>query len=228
MNEKVAVVIDEDHAILRQGLRSLLSASERFEIVAEAERAAVAQAAELIRSTGIECPIVSVGSTPTALHARDLTGVSEMRPGVYMFGDRFQTALGSCQPGDMAVSVLASVIAVYPERDFALIDAGGLALSQDRSMDAIEGKASYGALYEATGQTPLAGLELNAVNQEHGFITGDVSQLASGQRLRVFPNHACMMAAMYPHYHLVEGGEEIVGRWSRMGGWEVPETSAAD
>lgn len=198
------------------------------EAVAEAERAAVTQAAGVIREAGIECPIVSVGSTPTALHARDLSGVTEMRPGVYMFGDRFQTEIGSCGPGDMALSVLASVIAVYRERDFALIDAGALALSQDRSMEAIEGKPSYGALYDAAGRALLPGLELNAVNQEHGFITGDVSQLESGQQLRVYPNHACMMAAMYPHYHLVEGGEEIVGRWPRMGGWEVPEASAAD
>jgi D-serine deaminase-like pyridoxal phosphate-dependent protein len=144
-----------------------------------------------------------------------------------MFGDRFQTALGSLGPGDRALSVLASVIAVYRERDFALIDAGALALSQDRSMDAIAGEVSYGALYDAAGDAPLPGLKLNAVNQEHGFITGNVSQLESGQRLRVFPNHACMTAAMYPHYHLVEGGDEITGRWPRMGGWELRDSAAA-
>jgi D-serine deaminase-like pyridoxal phosphate-dependent protein len=195
---------------------------EEVETVAEAERQSVTSAAQAIREAGIDCDIVSVGSTPTALHARDLTGVTEMRPGVYMFGDRFQAAIGGCGPDDMALSVLASVIAVYPQRDFALLDAGALALSQDRSVEAVAGETSYGEIFDAHGQQPLAGLSLYAVNQEHGFVTGTVSQLEIGQRVRIFPNHACMTAAMYPAYNLVEGaGSNILARWPRIGGWEA-------
>ena len=57
--------------------------------VAEAERGAVVAAAGSLRAAGLPCPIVSVGSTPTALHAEHLDGVTEMRPGVFMFGDLF-------------------------------------------------------------------------------------------------------------------------------------------
>lgn len=187
--------------------------------VAEAERAAVVSAAERLRAAGLPCPVVSVGSTPTALHAKHLDGVTEMRPGVYMFGDRFQAALGSCDTTDLALSVLATVVGVYPARGLALINAGGLALSQDRSMDAVVGEPSYGAVYDLPGQQALDGLRLGNVNQEHGFLFGDVTDLAVGQRLRVFPNHACMTAAMYDHYHLVDDATAITGTWGRNNGW---------
>jgi len=191
---------------------------EQIADVAEAERTAAVRAAERLRAAGLPCPVVSVGSTPTALHARRLDGVSEMRPGVYMFGDRFQAAIGSCTTAHMAVSVLASVVGVWPAAGRALIDAGALALSQDRSMDAIDGEAGYGAVYDASGRTPLAGVRLSGVNQEHGFLSGAVGGLRIGDRLRVYPNHACMTAAMYDHYDVVADGA-VVGNWERINGW---------
>jgi D-serine deaminase-like pyridoxal phosphate-dependent protein len=190
-----------------------------IETVAEAERAGAVAASEVLREHGHPCPVVSVGSTPTALHAGDLTGITEMRPGVYMFGDRFQSAILSCTPEDWALSVLATVIGCYPDRDLALIDAGGLALSQDRSMEAIDSTVSYGALYDATGRAPLEGVSLATVNQEHGFIRGRVGTLKVGQRVRVYPNHACMMAAMYKAYNVTDGADEIVAEWDRVNRW---------
>src|SRR5258707_8624268 len=73
-----------------------------IEAVAEAERLAAVTAAERLRGLGLATPIISVGSTPTALHARSLAGVTETRPGVYMFQDLFQTQIGSGAPDDMA------------------------------------------------------------------------------------------------------------------------------
>ena len=90
--------------------------------------------------------MVSVGSTPTAVHAHSLAGVSEMRPGVYMFNDLDQLALGSCRPDDLALSVLTSVIGQYPERDLALIDAGALALSKDVSAGEFMPDAGFGTV----------------------------------------------------------------------------------
>ena len=77
--------------------------------VAEQERQAIVGAAEKLRAAGIPCPIVSGGSTPTAIHSRDFTGITEMRPGVYVFNDLDQEFIGSCAPSDLALSVLASV-----------------------------------------------------------------------------------------------------------------------
>lgn len=180
-----------------------------IEDVAEVERLAVVTAAERLRAAGLPCPVVSVGSTPTALCARHLEGVTEMRPGVYMFMDLFQTGLGICEPKDIAVSVLASVVK-RPVNGQMLIDAGALALSQDQSV------AGYGRIL---GQT----MRVAAVNQEHGFVRPDdgasLPVLAVGERLRVLPNHSCMMAAMHEHYHVIDGSDEVVDIWDRCHGW---------
>jgi len=101
--------------------------------VSEQEREAIVGAAEKLRAAGLPCPIVSAGSTPTATHSRKFTGITEMRPGVYCFNDLDQEFIGSCSAGDLALSVLASVIGHYPHRNQVLIDAGALALSKDSS-----------------------------------------------------------------------------------------------
>ena len=108
------------------------STQDSIAAVAEQERQAVVGAAGTLRSAGIPCPIVSAGSTPTAVHSRDFTGITEMRPGVYVFNDLDQQLIGSCAAGDLALSVLASVIGHYPHRNQLLVDAGALALRVHR------------------------------------------------------------------------------------------------
>lgn len=84
--------------------------------VAEQERAAAVTAAQRLRAAGHPAPIVSVGSSPTAMHAEDLSGVTEVRAGVYMFGDLFQAEIETHARGSIAVTVLASVIGRRPAR----------------------------------------------------------------------------------------------------------------
>ena len=108
------------------------STPEGVALVAEQERLAIVTAAQKIRDAGMPCPIVSGGSTPTAVHSKNFEGITEMRPGVYVFNDLDQEFIGSCGAGDLALSVLASVIGHYPHRNQMLIDAGALALSKDR------------------------------------------------------------------------------------------------
>jgi len=184
--------------------------------VAEAERAAAVAAADAIRAAGIECPGVSVGSTPTAVHARSLDGVTELRAGVYVFFDRFQHAIGSCGADDLALSVLASVVS---RRDGAAwIDAGTLALSSERSMDRFGG--GYGAVTAPDG-APLPGdPHVDALNQVHGRVVareGALPALAVGSKVRVWPNHACITAAMFDAYDVIDDGV-VVDRWPRLRG----------
>jgi hypothetical protein len=104
----------------------------------EALRDAVRDAAEWLRADGHEVPTVSVGSTPTALAAEHLDGVTEMRPGNYVFLDLYQAGLGVCDVEDVALTVLATVIG-HRDRDGApIVDAGSLALSEDRSTRAFD------------------------------------------------------------------------------------------
>ena len=123
--------------------------------IAEGERSGVVRAAERLRAAGHPAPIVSMGSSPTARHAETLAGVTEVRAGVYMFGDLFQSEIGTHRQGDIAVTVLTSVIGRRPGR--ILVDAGGLALSKDRSTEAVPHDFGFGLVLDLAGQ-PLHGV----------------------------------------------------------------------
>lgn len=192
--------------------------------VAREERDGAVAAAERLRRAGIPCPTVSVGSTPTAVHVDHLDGVTEMRPGNYVFFDTFQWLIGSCERAAIGVSVLATVIAHKPDFQRLLIDAGGLALSKDLSPAAHGHDIGYGIVVGEDGRDlPGNAMRVVAVNQEHGFVEchGEMpfDSLPIGSRVRVLPNHSCMTAAAYPAYEVVDGGAEIVSTWPRVNGW---------
>ena len=179
--------------------------------VAERERAEAVQAAERLRAAGHGCPEVSVGSTPTATFAAHLEGVTELRPGVYMFQDLFQRSLGCCTSEDLALSVVATVIGADAT---AWIDAGALALSQDASLE------GYGAVTDLDGGALRGAPRVTQLNQEHGRLeassgTLDRAQLWVGAKVRVWPNHACMTAAMHRHYWVLSR-ERLRERWERL------------
>jgi len=194
------------------------------EDVAEAERRAAVTAAERLRGIGLAIPIVSVGSTPTALHARSLAGVTETRPGVYMFQDLFQVQIGSGVPENMAVTVLASVIHRRPAENRVVIDAGGMALSKDRSTASAPHDYGFGLVLDARGHQSLGDAIVERANQEHGVVTAPTplpfDRLEVGALVRVAPNHVCMTAAAYDCYHIVDGEDDAVSDvWHRVNGW---------
>ena len=191
-------------------------------VVAEAERVAAVTAGQRLRDAGFETPIISVGSTPTATHGVTFNGVTEVRPGVYVFQDMFQAGIGSCSINALALSVLASVIASHRDRGTLMLDAGGLALSKDRSTADSEFDSGFGQIADLSGAL-LPGIRVNGVHQEHGEVRVEdpalLATLSVGTKLRVFPNHACMTAAAYEVYNVVDGGVEVVDQWIRCNGW---------
>jgi D-serine deaminase-like pyridoxal phosphate-dependent protein len=191
-------------------------------VTADEGRSAVLAATRL-RAIGLPCPIVSVGSTPTALHGPVIEGVTEIRCGVYMFGDLFQAQIHSCTVEDLAVSVLATVIGHRRDPDRLIIDAGALALSKDRSTAGMPFDAAFGMVVDASG-SPLAPiLRVDRVYQEHGIIEiADPSlhdTFPIGSRVRVLPNHVCLTAAMYDRYLVVDGDDAVRETWHRCNGW---------
>ncbi len=190
--------------------------------IAEAERAGVVRAAERLREAGRLSPIVSMGSSPTALHAVSLEGVTEIRAGVYMFGDLFQAEIGTHGFGDIALTVLASVIGRRPGEGRLLIDAGGLALSKDRSTEAAPRDYGFGLVLDVAGRPRYGDALVRRAYQEHGVVEMDpaaAADLPVGALVRVAPNHACMTAAAHDRYYVVDGGEEVVAVWTRVNGW---------
>lgn len=201
--------------------------------IAEQERAGAVQAAERLRAAGHPAPVVSVGSTPTALFAQHLAGVTEVRAGVYVFMDLMMAALGVCRLDQIAASVLTSVIGHQPDKGWTLIDAGWMALSRDRGLAGEFEDQGLGLVCDAQGRVIGEGAAavggewiVSAANQEHGIVThrsGDPRRwldLPVGTLLRVLPNHACATAAQHPHYVVLEpGGEVMTERWPRFMGW---------
>lgn len=207
------------HAGHSYGCRSI----DAIRSIAEQERAAVVHAKERLIAAGLPCGITSVGSTPTATHAAHLDGVTELRAGVYVFQDLFQAAIGSCTLDDLAATVLTTVIGQQRRHGRVLVDAGGLALSKDRSTASLgaAGDCGYGLVADVSGRHLIDEVRVVEVFQEHGVLAGtglDFDALPVGSRLRILPNHACMTASAYDRYHVVDG-DCVVEAWPRIHEW---------
>ena len=198
---------------------------EALQAMAEQERSRCVQAAERLRAAGLPCPEVSVGSTPTALSARHLQGVTEVRAGVYVFQDLVMHGVGVCRLNEIALSVLGTVIGHQLDKGWVLIDAGWMAMSRDRGTHDHPVDHGYGAVCDESGAL-IDGLIMSSANQEHGILSWRDGRADSalaerwpvGTRLRVLPNHACATAAQFPAYAVLtaDGG---VQTWPRFYGW---------
>jgi len=200
--------------------------AEALRQCAEAERRSVVDAATALRQAGLPCPVVSVGSTPTAHHADGLSGVTEVRAGVFVFFDLVMAGIGVCRLEDIAVSVLATVIGHQRDKGWILVDAGWMALSQDRGTRRQAVDQGYGVVCDTAG-VPYPDLIVADANQEHGIITlragsgGALPDLAIGDRVRILPNHACATAAQHRAYQVVRGmSDKVEAEWPRFGGWQ--------
>jgi D-serine deaminase-like pyridoxal phosphate-dependent protein len=188
------------------------------------ERGAVVAAADRLRAAGVPCPAVSVGSTPTATYAETLTGVTEVRAGVYVFQDLVMAGLGVCSVGDIAMSVLCSVIGHRQDRGWLITDAGWTSLSRDRGTASQAVDQGYGIVCHIDGR-PVPELIVVDTNQEHGIIADrrgrplEADRFPVGSRLRILPNHACATGAMHDRYQVVAGSPDITAVWSRVSGW---------
>lgn len=190
---------------------------EAFRSLAAQEAASARRAAARLRNAGHVCPIVSVGSTPTALFGEDFGGITEMRAGVFIFQDCVQAALGVCQPEEIALSVLCSVIGRRQD-DALVVDAGWTALSQDRGADF--GQYGYGLVADMNGRI-IPGLRVCDLNQEHGIVasaSGNTPALRPGRLLRILPVHACAVANAFSCYNILENNK-ITAIWQKCRGW---------
>lgn len=201
-----------------------LNNEEALQHLAEQERRECVTAAERIRALGIACPEVSIGSTPTALSARDLLGVTEVRAGVYVFFDLVMHNVGVCQRDELALSVLTTVIGHQAEKGWVITDSGWMAMSRDRGTQRQDRDYGYGQVCTLEGQW-IEGALVQSANQEHGIVTiqgldGEAleQRFPIGSRLRILPNHACATGAQFPVYQAIDrvGSAQP---WSRLHGW---------
>ena len=153
------------------------------------------ETAAVLRDGGVAVEEVSVGSTPSARDAMKVRGVTECRPGNYVFHDGTQVALGTCAPEDCAMTILATVVSV-PAPDRAVVDAGSKTLSQDTLKPRPDGN----------GLILGTRTRLVSLTEEHGVARvagGDSFRV--GQRVRILPNHACVVSNLHDRLFGVRG-----------------------
>jgi len=179
--------------------------------IAEQERQVMVWFAELVRKDGLPVRGVSVGSTPAMVAAENLTGVTEARPGNYIFYDRTMVLIGCCAPEDVGVTVLATVVSHQPGASHFVVDAGALSLSKDPGPAHLGLAPVFG---EVKGHPELT---VASVSQEHGIIRAAApaaidGKFKVGQRIEIVPNHSCLTMAHFDEYVVLEG-DTAVDRW---------------
>jgi D-serine deaminase-like pyridoxal phosphate-dependent protein len=179
--------------------------------LAAAGMQALAELSELVgriradfERASIRVPIVSGGSTPTLFHSHEIRGLTEIRPGTYLFNDINTVRSGGCAMKDCAATILATVVSVA-RHGHMIIDGGSKTFSSDRPVNSAE--VTFGHLVEA----PEA--RFHRMNEEHGFVdlTGVERQFAVGDQVRVIPNHICVAVNLHERVYGLRGDrvEEI-------------------
>ncbi len=169
-----------------------------------------------LNARGVHPPVISTGSTPTTMLQTEAGVSTEIRPGNYVFYDRFQSDIGTCDREQIACFVMARVAGHYPERNQLLIDAGALAFSKDLGAKHVREKITYGEAYH------YPELQVVEISQEHGLVGSDsdidFEEFPIGSLLRFIPNHSCLTAACFDKYYIEEEGE-IIDIWEPAKGW---------
>lgn len=143
--------------------------------------------AQDLRNQGIAVDVVSTGSTPTALHNLKVNGITEIRPGNYVFNDAIQVGLGVADESRCALLVEATVIST-PSATRVVIDAGSKVFGLDKGAHGMSVVTGFGRV------TDWPGLIIERLSEEHGIITCTGARPNIGQKLAIIPNHACVAA----------------------------------
>ncbi|MGH9373579.1 MAG: alanine racemase [Vicinamibacterales bacterium] len=197
--------------------RGLLShAGHAYAAASEAHTFSIAQEEARLLTTlrdriverGVAVEEISVGATPTARFSLQLEGITEARPGNYVYYDRMQVALGSATWDDCALTVLTRVVS-RPATDRIILDSGSKTLTSDQIRGA-GATAGYGAVLESVDASVQdERLQIERLSEEHATVSvrGDDCRLVPGDLVRVIPNHSCVVSNLVDEAWIVNGDE---------------------
>ena len=182
------------------------SSEEELCAIAQQEAETLAQLRDAAMRSGITLDEISVGATPPLRFSVRQRGITEVRPGNYVYFDRTQVALGAATLDDCALTVLATVVSKHPGR--IILDCGSKTLTSDQARG-ITPAAGYGAVLAGDGDTPRRideALTIERLSEEHATVrVAGSTALEPGDRVRVVPNHACTVSNLVDAVRLVEG-----------------------
>ena len=224
---EIGSLLDLRGVLVHAGETYFADSPEALAEAAENECVVANRAATALRDAGLPCPVVSIGSTPTAHAAVDLTGVTEVRAGNYVFFDLVMAGIGVCDVDDIALSVVVTVIGHRPDKGWIITDGGWMAMSRDRGTARQRVDQGYGVVTTLDG-IAYPDLVMGQTSQEHGILTvrpessTPLPDLPIGTRLRILPNHACATAAQHDSYRVINltgPPPGIDATWQRVRGW---------
>jgi D-serine deaminase-like pyridoxal phosphate-dependent protein len=180
------------------------SSPDEIATVAQNAGRALVDTAERIRIQGIEIVQVSVGSTPASWFTPRVAGITEMRPGTYVFHDNNAFRHGRISPHRCAARVVSTVVS-RPAPDRAIIDAGSKALALDPSPS----HPGHGYIVGHPGAL------IARLSEEHGVVTlsPDERGFDVGNRVEIIPNHICPAVNLTDELTIVRDGH-VVDRWA--------------
>ncbi len=184
---------------------------------------------EALDKAGLAPRVVSGGSTPAAWRMHEVAGITEVRPGTYVYNDRATAAVGACEWDECALTVLATVVSTSVPGQ-AVIDAGTKALGREpidgaRAPGADELQtAGFGALLDRPE------VIVSRMSEEHGIL--DLSRTEwrpkVGDQVRVVPNHVCIVVHLNDVIYGVRGQDVVETKWPVTArGREAPEAVPA-
>lgn len=155
------------------------------------------EARDTLAANGIQCETISSGGTPDMWRSPKESVITEYRPGTYIYFDRYQVGHGAATLDDCALTVFSTIVS-HPTPDRAIIDAGSKSLSSDTL-----GLGDFG---ELAGRPDA---RITGLSEEHGTLKGDIAGLKVGDKVRVIPDHVCVVSNLFDEVHLISGDDVI-------------------
>jgi D-serine deaminase-like pyridoxal phosphate-dependent protein len=180
---------------------------QELSAIAAAEAGTLTALRDRLQGAGVPVEEVSVGATPTARFSARLAGLTELRPGNYVYYDRTQVALGGASWDDCALTVLARVVS-RPAPDRIILDSGSKTLTSDLARGFAETPGFGAVLRDIETPEPDTGLLIERLSEEHATVRvlDAACPLQPGDLVRIVPNHSCVVSNLVDEVWVVEGG----------------------
>jgi D-serine deaminase-like pyridoxal phosphate-dependent protein len=179
--------------------------------IAEEEVHVLDDLAGKLRARGMAVEEISVGATPPIRFSVEQTGITEIRPGNYIYFDRTQVTLGAAAWDDCALTVLARVVS-KPADDRIILDSGSKTLTNDLARG-FSPAPGYGSILRAISgiQSPDESLLIERLSEEHASVrvVNESHALTPGDLVRVVPNHSCVVSNLVESAWLMNGDDVI-------------------
>jgi D-serine deaminase-like pyridoxal phosphate-dependent protein len=182
-----------------------------MESIARAESRILSSLAKIAHSNGIAISEISVGATPTLRYSLNEESITELRPGNYVYCDRTQVGLGSASLDDCALTVLATIVS-KPSENRIILDCGSKTLSSDTARGMGDPKG-YGLVFtDLAGTKPNYSWIVERLSEEHAVVQleSKSTKLEPGDKVRIIPNHSCVVSNLVNEVCLVDG-EKVIG-----------------